>query len=337
MSFSRLSRRQFIAYSATLPGLFAAPARAATTVPRFGPIGPVGPVGTPKAPPVTGKRWEITQASTYQNLLVDANFGEYDAVRIRANATALKNCEVRNGKRDGIEVYANDVLIENCRIHHFLAGTFVAHDDAHGITGRGDRLTVRNCEISYCSGDGWQMDPGRDPWSDVLIDHCKILTGPLTANAGAFLRGEQPGENGVDTKQSKLNARSKLIIRNSIFQGFAASGFISNPAALNVKENTEVLIENCVFYNNYISARLRGPGSNGGAYVTVRNCYFYDCAVAFRLEDKLQNLVIQNSRFGSGVQTRYRIVNGQPPGARIEGDQSAPPLATVLAMTDPVQ
>jgi hypothetical protein len=181
------------------------------------------------------------------------------------------------------------------------------------------------------------MDPGRGLWSDVLIDHCKIWTGPLASGAGSFLQGQQPGENGVDTKQSKLNPRSNLTIRNSIFHGYANAGYISNPAAVNVKENTEVLIENCVFYGNSISARLRGPGSNGGAFVTVRDCYFYDCAVAFRLEDKLQNLVIQNSRFGPGVQTRYRIVNGQPPGARIEGDQTAPPLETVLAMVDTVE
>jgi hypothetical protein len=90
------------------------------------------------------------------------------------------------------------------------------------------------------------------------------------------------------------------------------------------KDHVEVLIENCVFYNNDVGLRLRGPLGRGGAQVTVRDCFFYDCRVAIRLEDKLENLTILNARFGEGVQRRYQVVAGQPVNARIEGDQEAP-------------
>lgn len=336
MSFSPLSRRQFvIGTAASTLVTVTRRLNANTSVPRFGLVGPVGPQGTPKAAPVTGKPWDITQADTYENFLVDLHFANFDAVRVRANGATLRRCEFRNGRADGIEVYAADVRIESCRIHHFLSGTFQEQHDAHGITGAAPRLTVHNCEISHCSGDGWQMDPDRDAWSDVLIDHCEIWTGPLSDNSGGFLKGEHPGENGVDTKQSPANPRSRLTIRNTIFHGYGDSGYISMPAALNVKENVEVLVENCVFFGNHVALRLRGPGSRGGAKITVRDCYFYDCGIAIRLEDKLENLVIANSHFGPGVKRRYQFVGGKPPGARIEGDQDAPPLSSVLAMTDP--
>jgi len=331
MSGRPVSRRQFLASGTTVvAGLRAHRLTAATALPRFGLIGAVGPQGTPRAPPVTAERWDITKPGVYENYLLDVGFAGHDALRIRADKTTLRHCELRNGRKDAVEVYADDVRIDSCRIHHFLAGTFQEQADAHGVTGRGSRLTVHNCEISHCSGDAWQMDPGRGPWSDVVIDQCDIWTGPLGQHAAGFKAGEQPGENGVDTKQSLDNPRSRLTIRNSVFHGYAAAGYIEMPAALNLKDHVQVLVENCVFYGNHVALRLRGPGSRGGAQVTVRDCYFYDCAIAIRLEDRLEHLEIINPRFGHGVKRRYQPVGGQPPGARIEGEQEAPPLESLL-------
>jgi hypothetical protein len=168
----------------------------------------------------------------------------------------------------------------------------------------------------------------------VLIDHCRFSTGPLTRDAGGFKTGEQPGENGVDTKQSLDHSRSRLTIRNSVFHGYEAAGYIDMPAALNLKDHVEVLVENCVFFKNHVALRLRGPGSRGGAKVTVRDCYFYDCAIAIRMEDRLEQLEILNPRFGTGVQRKYQQVGGSPRDARIEGEQAAPALETLLRMTN---
>jgi hypothetical protein len=110
---------------------------------------------------VSGQRWDVIEPSVYENYLLDLQFADHDAVRIRANGSTLRHCELRNGRKDAIEVYADDIRIESCRIHHFLAGTFAMQADAHGITGRGHRLTISHCEIEKCSGDAWQMDPGR--------------------------------------------------------------------------------------------------------------------------------------------------------------------------------
>lgn len=297
---------------------------------KFGLLAPVGPQGTAKPSPAGAKRWDIDQPGVYENYRIDLGFADVDAVRIKADGVVLKHCALLNGRRDAIEVYADDVTIDSCRIRNFLAGTFKEQADAHGITGRGNRITIRNCEIACCSGDAWQMDPGREPWSDVVLEYCDIWTAPLAEDAGGFKRGEQPGENGVDTKQEANHPRSKLTIRNCIFHGYRSSGYIGMPAALNLKDHVEVLIENCVFYDNFVALRLRGPGSHGGALVTVRDCYFYDCETAVRMEDKMERLEIIRPRFGHGVKRRYQHVGGKPISLEIEEEQDAPPLATLL-------
>ena len=70
--------------------------------------GPLGPVGEP----TRVKTLLIDKPGIYENYLVDAEFAEVDAVRIKADNVVLRNCEIRNGARDGIEVYASDVVIE---------------------------------------------------------------------------------------------------------------------------------------------------------------------------------------------------------------------------------
>lgn len=332
MKSPRISRRAFVA-GAACAGLWpsgAASLFAARVALQFGPQGPIGPQGTPRQSPAGKRRWEITQVGVYENYLIDLGFAEEDAVRIRADGVTLRYCELRHGRQDAIEVYADDVRIESCRIHHFLAGSFAEQKDAHGVTGRSRRLVIRNCEIAWCSGDAWQMDPGRGPWSDVLIEHCDIATGPLPADAGGFRQGEQPGENGVDTKQSLDHPRSRLTIRNCVFHGYRTPGYIGMPAALNLKEHVQVLVENCIFHDNYVALRLRGPGARGGARVTVRDCYFYNCGTAIRMEDQIEGLEIISPRFGADVGRRYQYVGGKPPGLRVEGEQDAPPRKTLL-------
>lgn len=303
---------------------------AAQAAPRFGPEGTVGPQGEPRRPPIVGQRWDIIRRTTYENLLFDLRFADHEAVRIRTPGVTLRHCEFRYGRNDAIEIYADDVRIQHCHIHHFLAGTFQDQQDAHGITGQARRLLISHCEISHCSGDAWQMDPDRGPWTDVILEHCHIWRGPLELDMAGFRRGEQPGEDGVDTKQSRDNPRSRLTIRHCVFHGFRAAGYVDFPAAINVKENVDVVIEHCLFYNNHCALRLRGPGKHGGAHVVVRDCYFYDCEVAIRMEDRLEQIEIINPHFGEGVRQRYQRVAGKPVQETITGEEEAPPLATLL-------
>jgi hypothetical protein len=293
------------------------------------PPGLLGPTG-PRGEPQRVKSLHIDKKAVYEDYLVDAEFGEFDAVRIKADGVVLRNCEIRNGRRDAIEVYAADVLIENCRIHHFLNGSFKDQKDAHGITGRPTRLVIRNCEIYYCSGDSVQFDPGRGPWGEVLIENCVFWTGPLPEDAADFKKGEQPGENAVDTKQNPANARSRLWIRDCVCRGFAAGGQISNVAALNIKDHVAVGVERCVFYDNEIAVRVRGPGRYGGSHATIAECFFYRCDVGFRVEDKVESLKVRAPAFGAGVKRKFQNVAGGAKSPEIGDERPAPALEDVL-------
>lgn len=295
-------------------------------------LGAVGPRGEPRRV----KALDITEKGVYEDYLVDQEGGSRsEVVRIKADGAVLRHCEIRNGTRDAVGVRATDVLIENCRIHHFLAGSFKEQVDAHGVTGRPTRLVIRNCEIYYVSGDAVQFDPARGPWTDVLIEHCDFWTGPLPADAAGFRKGEQPGENAVDTKQLQSNPRSRMVIRHSVFHGYQKGGQIDNLAALNLKNNVEVRVENCAFWDSEIALRLRGGGKSTGKYgsarVSVQDCYFYRCESAVRCEDRIEELQLISLAYGEGVQRKLKEAGGGAGrGFVSRGERVAPPLAELL-------
>jgi len=275
-------------------------------------------------------RLRITKPGIYENFLVDGNFHGSTLVGIKASHVTLRNSEIRNGTHNAIAVYANDVVIENCKIHHALKGAFKDNQDAHGITGRTNNLTIRNCEISYVSGDSVQFDPDRGPWDNVVIENCTFATAALPNDAAGFKRGERPGENAVDTKQLRRNRRSRMTIRNSLFYGWRG-GPITNQAALNLKEHVDVTIENCILADNEIAFRLRGDtGERGGAAVTIRDCAVYDSAVAARMEDRINNLKIHRLGIGDGVQRTFQIAGGRGSGFENVGQFRARPIKQAL-------
>jgi hypothetical protein len=98
----------------------------------------------------------------------------------------------------------------------------------------------------------------------------------------------------------------------------------------------EVRVENCVFHDNEIGLRLRGPGKGGtgkygGARVAVANCYFYSSDVAVRYEDKIEDLKLRDLWFGGKVkQTLQRVGGGAGRGFQFIGEHEAPPLAELL-------
>ena len=277
------------------------------------------------------QRLQITKAGTYENYLVDGRWVDRNLVKINSSKVILRNSEIRNGRHNAVTVYSDDVLIEGCRIHHLLSGTFKQQDDAHGITGRPGKLTIRNCEIYLVSGDCLQFDPGRGPWGDVLVENCTFWTGPLPSASSGFQKGEVPGENAVDTKQLAKNPRSRIILRRCLFYGWK-NGPISNMAALNLKENVRVSVEDCVFRDNEISFRLRGGSSErGGALVDISDCVVYRSAVALRIEDGIRDLKIRRFGIGAGVLRETRMAGGGAgKGFLLEERYEAPPLEKLL-------
>ena len=297
------------------------------TRPKVGCGGDVGCLANPKR----ARRLNISKAGTYQNYRIDGGWSDSNLVKIQGDHVTLKNCEVFNGRHNGVVVYANDVVIDSCKIHHLLKGTFKDQKDAHGISGRPNRLTIRNCEIYLTSGDSVQFDPGRGKWSDVTIENCTFWTAPLVSSAAGFRRGERPGENAVDTKASKSNPRSRMTIRNSLFWGWQ-QGQIKNQAALNLKENVSVTIEGCVFRYNDICFRLRGDVANrGGATVRIKDCAIYSSLVGVRMEDKIRDLRIHGLAVGDGVKKTYQVAGGIGTGYVNSGQQVAPPYKEAIA------
>lgn len=293
-------------------------------------VGVQGVIGAPADAKVVN-RLEITKPGVYENLVIDGNFAPGNLVKITADNVTLRNCEIRHSAGNGIGIFGNKVVIENCRIHHLLNGGFDDQQDAHGISGRWGDTIIRNCDISYPSGDCIQFDPDRQSHGKVVIENCTLWTAPLEKDLAGFKAGQRPGENAVDTKVPLDGPRCQLVIKNCHMHGWNQPAQIDNMAALNLKENVDAEVGGCVFQNNEIALRVRGPGKRGGAHVTVRNCAIYDTQAGVRAEDQIKVLQLMNLGFGGDIGTRVHFVGGKSAaGIEIMGLQDAPAVDEVL-------
>ncbi|MBN2288633.1 MAG: right-handed parallel beta-helix repeat-containing protein [Candidatus Glassbacteria bacterium] len=255
---------------------------------------------------------------TLDGLVLDGGFGAADCVDIRgpgAHHFELKRCEVRNTLQDGIDIEGAPAgRILDCTIHHCLAGTHHLQHDGHGIVaGNLDSLLIRNCNIYFVSGDCFQSDPDRDPWDNIVLENCRLWTGPLPEAAAGFPAGYIPGENAVDTKQLEKHPRSRLTLRNVQAYGWRA-GLIGTMSAFNIKDHVEVLIENCVLWDNEVCLRLRGgegdEDGRGGARVAVINTVMRESDYGIRYEDMIRHLKIYNCTWGNRVDNPFGVRQG---------------------------
>lgn len=310
-----------LAFAATLPA-----------ADRSKPVGTHGVVGTLANPKKVG-RLEITKPGVYENFLVDAQGAGGNIVKVTADNVTIRNCEIRNATGNAIGVFGTKVVIENCLIHHLLSGSFKQQNDAHGVTGRWGDVTIQNCDISHVSGDCIQFDPDRKSQGSVVIEDCRLWTGPLPADALGFKAGERPGENAFDSKTMPEGERCKLTIRNCYLHGWNQPAQIENVAALNLKENVDAQVTHCVFSDNEIAFRVRGPGKRGGAHVVIEDCAVYDTQVAVRAEDMIEQLKISGLAFGKGVAERIRFVPARSKSAsgfENAGEREAPAMGPLL-------
>jgi hypothetical protein len=289
------------------------------------PVGVKGGLGC-RDNPKKVERLEITKPGVYENYLVDCNGGGGNRVKINANDVTLRNCEIRNATGNGVGVFGSNVTIENCKIHHLLNSTFKEQHDAHGITGRWANVTIRNCEIYYVSGDCIQFDPDRKASGSLVIEDCTLWTGPLPADSAGFKKGERPGENGFDSKTPSKGDRCKLTIRNCHFHGWNQPGQVGNMAAINLKENVHAKVEHCVFNDNEVCFRLRGPK----ALIEIRDCAIYDAKLAVRMEDGLKDLKIDRLGLGKNIARKFQQVKGPFPGFESKGEHEPPALEKLL-------
>ncbi len=299
-----------------------ATAPAEPTVAPTAAIGIRGTVGCqPDAKRVS--RLIIDQPGVYENLLVDGQGQNANLVKITGNNVTLKNCEIRFGRHNGVYVSGSNVTIDSCKIHHLLKGTYAKQDDAHGICGKPQGLVIRNCEIFLVSGDSTQFDPDRKGFNDVLIEQCSFWTGPLDRDLYGFKRGERPGENALDTKNLLNRIRARITIRDCAFWGWG-QGQIGNQAALNLKENVDVRVTDCLFRDNDICFRVRGGrGDRGGAYVTADRCALYRSKIGLRIEDGIEWLQVRRLAVAQDLE-KLRL-DTQPAKAGVAIDVGPPP------------
>lgn len=293
--------------------------------------GPQGVIGV-KGEPKRVLRLHITEPGIYENYLVDSNWAGGNRVKVSADNVIIRNCEIRNASGNGIGVFGSKVVIENCRIHHLLAGSYSDQVDAHGITGRWGDVTIRNCDIGLVSGDCIQFDPDRRSTGRVVIEQCRLWTGPLSRDIAGFRKGQRPGENALDTKAMLEGVRAQVIMRGCILHGWKQPGQVNLMAALNLKEKVQVTVTNCVFFENEVAFRLRGPTGRGGAWVNIANCAIYSTRVGVRAEDNITNLKIYRLGFSGDVKRKYHTP-GCEFGAGYEnrGQFLPPPLKVAVA------
>jgi hypothetical protein len=294
---------------------------------RAGVTGTTGTLENPRAV----HRLEITKPGVYENFRVDAQGQGGNIVKITADNVTLRNCEIFNGSGNGVGVFGTRVVIENCRIHHLLNGTFEDQKDAHGITGRWGDVTIRNCDISHVSGDCIQFDPDRQSRGSLVIEHCHLWAGPLEAGSTGFKAGQSPGENAFDSKTMPDGERCKLIIRHTHMHGWSQPSQIQNRAALNLKEHIDATITGCVFDDNEIAIRARGPGGRGDARVTIQDCAIHRAQTGVRVEDNIENLKLLRTAWGDDVKSRVEFHGGKnPPGFENTGETTAPPVKELV-------
>ncbi len=251
-------------------------------------------------------------------------------VKIAADRVTLRHCEIRNGSGNGVGVFASNVTIENCRIHHMLAGTFKDQKDAHGITGRWGNVVIRNCVISYVSGDCIQFDPDRRLPGAVLIENCTLWTGPLAADAAGFKAGERPGENGVDTKTppgGPLQTDNPQLLPAWL-----------QPAGADHERGGAQLEGECRRRGGPMRVQRQRTGvprprsrRPRRAPMCGSTSAIYNTRVGVRAENRIEQLKITRLAFGRGVGERLRFVPAGPgPGYENRDEQVAPSLDSLL-------
>ncbi|MCX4247248.1 choice-of-anchor Q domain-containing protein [Paraliomyxa miuraensis] len=257
---------------------------------------------------------------TFEGLVFDGGYGAGDAIDgDGANFLELHDVEVRRSGRDCIDLHTVEgVRIVGSRIHHCVAGDAGGVVDAHGVTGDSVfELEIVDSEIYLFSGDAVQLSPPRLPWGGLAIRGCRLWTGALDEDAGAVAAGTVVGENALDTKVGAMldgnGAPPRVELEDVTVWGF--SGFITNQAALLLKEDVDVRVDRVTVYESELAFRLRGP-----ALVRVQNAVVHSVDAAVRYEDGLSGAEILASTFGGGVGAAFVDGGGDPPVGLVVDD-----------------
>ena len=103
-----------------------------------------------------------------------------------------------------------------------------------------------------------------------------------------------------------------------------------------MKEHINAEITNCVFDDNEVAIRARGPGGRGNAHVTITDCAIFNTQVGVRAEDKIEQLQISGMGWGPSVPSQVERHNGKElPGFENTGEHDAVPISELISKSTP--
>jgi|GEM_PF-4819608 len=251
-----------------------------------------------------------------EGFVFDGAFGLSDVVMVAttANHLLLRNVEVSNSSMDGVDLHSpQQVTIEDCSIHHALAAQKDIY--AHGIvTYAVTDLTIRNTEIFYCSGNGISLIPlnASEPkcWDNVIVDGCKIWSGPLPEDRNGHKAGVHTGQTGILATRNLTAPEGRLSIRRSEVYGWQDS---TQEICTAVKAREKIRLELAAnkFHDNEVAiwtADYTLSGRSAAITITVANCIFYNNVTAIRCDQNMDALLLWNNTFGLHNREALQIV-----------------------------
>jgi hypothetical protein len=104
-------------------------------------------------------------------------------------------------------------------------------------------------------------------------------------------------------------------------------------AALNLKENVEVIVDRVTIFDSEIAFRLRGPTAStpAGAWVTLTNAVVHDVTTAFRYENDIERLDIWNVTLGRNITRAFQAASSSMAGLDVRNLLSLSPLTAESA------
>ncbi|TXC77834.1 DUF1565 domain-containing protein [Bradymonadales bacterium TMQ1] len=227
----------------------------------------------------------------------------------------IRNVSMGHNQVDCLHIAADDVLVENSEIHHCLRGTFDTQVDSHCVAVTHARdVRLNHVDIHHCSGDSLQVDAdiynkcGTQQWDNLRIENTRLWTSALQGQHAGWNDGENPGENGIDTKTFETPEHRVLRPRVSLVNveafGWDNSGYISTRAVFNVKYRVDWTMDGINIHGNQYAFRIRGGYNNepqGSATLQMANVLAYDNDNVARIERYVEDLHIYNSTFANNT------------------------------------
>ena len=226
------------------------------------------------------------------NLLIDGQFSQHTGIYLDEGShhIVLRNLEIKNirhpTKNGGIGIWidkegASDISIENVKLHDVSVYDPYLQSGSGIVVAKGNRIKIRNCEISDINLEDAIHLGHVGPVKDVLIENCRMWHNK---------------EDAIDMKNvTNVTVRNCIAYNHKKTPTGGGSGVVVHIGAQNV------LIDNSTFFDNDRGvAIVFGSGVIATSNITVQRSVFYDnreagIFVGDRTENMVKNVRIYNN------------------------------------------